>query len=111
MTTHDEKARGDVPPHDPTFDLENLDCSAVLADVWLLLDNECDQDVRARLTAHLQTCQQCFEHYGIEKQLKALINRKCGGDQAPAGLRERLTVQIRQSVTITETQIDGPDRT
>ncbi len=79
-------------------EFEQLDCSAVIADVWLLLDNECDTDVRDRLQSHMNTCHSCLEHYGIEAQLKSLINRKCGGDQAPDRLRARLTVEIRQTV-------------
>lgn len=87
---------------DPEF--TSLDCSAVIADVWLLLDGECDADAKARLQGHLEDCPSCFAHYGIEKQLKDLISRKCGGDAAPAGLRERLTLQIRRSVTVTTTE-------
>ncbi|MFM9377374.1 mycothiol system anti-sigma-R factor [Gordonia sp. VNK21] len=82
-----------------------LDCSAVLADIWLLLDNECDQNARARLQSHVQGCPSCLEHYGIQRQLKELIGRKCGGDAAPEGLRERLRVEIRRSVTVRQTTI------
>ncbi|MDR2280196.1 MAG: mycothiol system anti-sigma-R factor, partial [Gordonia sp. (in: high G+C Gram-positive bacteria)] len=74
---------------------ENLDCSAVVADIWLLLDNECDAGARERLQGHLDGCPSCFEHFGVQRQLKALVNRKCGGDSAPEGLRERLRMEIR----------------
>ena len=30
-------------------EFERLDCSAVIADVWLMLDGECDDASRARL--------------------------------------------------------------
>ena len=83
---------------------DRLDCSAVIADVWLLLDNECDQNARARLQTHIDSCAPCLEHYGIEKQLKSLVSRKCGGDQAPEGLRERLTLEIRKTVVVRETR-------
>jgi mycothiol system anti-sigma-R factor len=72
-----------------------LDCSAVMADVWLLLDGECDPGAKQRLQVHLQSCSQCFSHFGIEQQIKSLVSRKCGGDRAPDGLRERLRVEIR----------------
>ena len=75
-------------------EFEQLDCSAVIADVWLLLDNECDEASRQRLQKHIDECGSCFEAYGIEEKVKRLISRKCGGDQAPAGLRERLSVEI-----------------
>ncbi|MEO9329892.1 mycothiol system anti-sigma-R factor [Gordonia aurantiaca] len=83
-------------------ELTQLDCSAVIADVWLLLDNECDENARRRLQGHLDNCPSCLAHYGIERQLKQLVNRKCGGDQAPQGLRERLRVEIRKTVIVRE---------
>ena len=89
---------------DPEF--EALDCTNVLADVWLLLDNECDPGARARLQEHLDRCPACLAQFGIEQQIKELIGRKCGGERAPQGLADRLRLRIRQSTTITQTS-DG----
>ena len=75
-----------------------LDCSAVIADIWLILDNECDASSRARLQHHLDTCPPCLEYYGLEEKIKALLARKCGGDRAPEGLRDRLKMEIRRSM-------------
>ncbi|RVW05273.1 mycothiol system anti-sigma-R factor [Rhodococcus xishaensis] len=86
-------------------EFEQLDCSAVIADVWLLLDHECDEGARVRLQHHLDTCRECFEAYGIEEKVKSLIGRKCGGERAPEGLRERLSIQIRRTVILTETDL------
>ncbi|WUI29611.1 mycothiol system anti-sigma-R factor [Nocardia sp. NBC_00416] len=77
-----------------------LDCTAVLADVWLMLDGECDDRTRERLRHHMDHCAPCIEAYGIEEKIKSMLSRKCGGDRAPDALRERLTVEIRRSVTI-----------
>ncbi|MBJ8338385.1 mycothiol system anti-sigma-R factor [Antrihabitans sp. YC3-6] len=77
-----------------------LDCTAVIADVWLMLDNECDQATRERLQYHLDTCGTCLEQYGIEEQIKGLLSRKCGGERAPEGLRQRLSFEIRRTVVI-----------
>ena len=85
---------------------ERLDCSAGIADVWLMLDNECDEGSRARLQRHIDECGSCFAAYGIEEKVKSLISRKCGGDQAPAGLRERLSIEIRRTVFIKQTETD-----
>lgn len=76
-------------------DLE-LDCTAVLADVWLMLDGECDEATRARLQHHLDHCAACIEAYGIEEKLKHMLSRKCGADRAP----DSLTVEIRRSISI-----------
>ena len=87
----------DVPkvPDASSGEFENLDCSAVIADVWLMLDNECDDASRQRLQRHIDDCGSCFAAYGIEEKVKSLISRKCGGDQAPAGLRERLSIETQ----------------
>ena len=73
-------------------------CDEVLAEVWLFLDHECDQARRELLRQHLQECHPCLAAYGIEEKLKELLARKCGGEQAPNGLRARLRDQIRMAV-------------
>ena len=88
-------------------DVDRLYCSAVIADVYLLLDSECDAGSRAKLQRHLDECGTCLEAYGIEEKIKSLLGRKCGGEHAPEGLRERLLLQIRRTVVVTE--IDSTD--
>ena len=39
-------------------------------------------------------CGPCIEAYGIEEKIKGLLSRKCGGEHAPEGLRERLKLEI-----------------
>lgn len=96
---HDDRGAGDE------MDLE-LDCSAVLTDVWLILDGECDETTRARLQHHMDHCSPCIEAYGLEEKLKHLLSSKCGGERAPESLRERLTIDIRRSITLTETRVE-----
>ncbi|MEO9222267.1 MAG: zf-HC2 domain-containing protein, partial [Mycobacteriaceae bacterium] len=38
----------------------DIDCSAVLADVWLFLDGECDGESRRRVQRHLDDCSPCL---------------------------------------------------
>jgi len=73
-------------------------CQDVLAEVWLFLDQECDQSRRELLRQHLDECNPCLAVYGIEEKLKELLARKCGGEQAPNALRARLRDQIRSAV-------------
>lgn len=75
-------------------DRHETDCSEVLAEVWLYLDQECDCERRKLLQHHLDECRPCLEQYGISEQLKALLARKCGGEQAPTELRQRLRDSI-----------------
>ena len=76
----------------------DTDCAEVLAEVWLFLDGECDPDRRALLTKHLEECSPCLAEYGLDEKLKTLLATKCGGDRAPAGLKDRLRNQIRTAV-------------
>jgi mycothiol system anti-sigma-R factor len=72
-----------------------MDCDDVLADVYLYLDDETDPDVRHRIRAHLDDCAPCLRHFGLEQDVKSLVARTCGGDQAP----ERLKARIRGRLT------------
>lgn len=69
-------------------------CSDVLRDVWSFLDNELDPDRRAAVQRHLDGCSPCLEEAGIDTKLKELLARKCGGEQAPAELRERIVSKL-----------------
>jgi mycothiol system anti-sigma-R factor len=85
---------------DNIFDDAHVDCAAVMADVNLLLDHECDESSRERLQAHLDECGPCLEAYGVEEKIKRLLSRKCGGELAPPSLRERLSFEIRRQIII-----------
>ncbi|MGH4015817.1 MAG: mycothiol system anti-sigma-R factor [Pseudonocardiaceae bacterium] len=79
-------------------DPHETDCSEVLAEVWLFLDNECDHERRALLQRHLEECGPCLEEFGLVEHLKALLARKCRGDHAPDALKQRLRQSIREIV-------------
>ena len=80
------------------------DCSDVLAEVWLFLDNECDGERRRLLAGHLDECGPCLAEYGLEEKLKRLLATKCGGDKAPAALREQIRVAVLQQAQVTLTE-------
>ncbi|MEU5697129.1 mycothiol system anti-sigma-R factor [Actinosynnema sp. NPDC020468] len=82
------------------------DCSEVLAEVWLFLDQECDERRKQLLQTHLEECHPCLEEYGLEEHLKALLAKKCGGEHAPEDLKNRLRARIHQTTTTgTETTV------
>jgi mycothiol system anti-sigma-R factor len=75
----------------------NIDCDDVLRDVYLYLDDETDDaELRGRIRRHLDACSPCLKQYGLEQDVRALIARCCGGDQAPAALYERIRVRITE---------------
>lgn len=88
-------------------------CNEVLAEVWLFLDQECDQGRWELLRRHLDECNPCLAAYGIEEKLKQLLARKCGGEHAPNELRDRLReqiraavlAQVRSAITVEQTQV------
>jgi len=89
------------------------DCNDVLAELWLFLDHECDQERRRFLTRHLEACGPCLVEYGIDEKLKRLLATKCGGEHAPPGLKDRLREQIRDAV-LEQAEVlveQGPDGT
>jgi mycothiol system anti-sigma-R factor len=73
-----------------------IDCDDVLRDVYLYLDDETDQEARHRIRQHLDGCGPCLREFGLEQDLKALVARCCGGDVAPAALRERIRVRLTE---------------
>lgn len=73
-------------------------CSEVLTEVFLFLDSECDEPRRQLIAEHLEECGPCLQQFGVEKQIKELVARKCGGDRAPDGLRQRVLLHLRTVV-------------
>ncbi|MGB9378524.1 MAG: mycothiol system anti-sigma-R factor [Mycobacteriales bacterium] len=74
-----------------------LDCREVLGKVYLYLDNECDEGKRAKIAEHLDECGPCLREFGIEAEVKKLVNRCCGNDAAPDSLRLKLRDQLRDA--------------
>lgn len=92
-------------------DSDDLDCQEFLGEVYLYLDSECDEKRRAQLQRHMDECPGCLAKYGLERDIKALIGRCCGGDRAPDSLRARVQAQIRQAVTIARSETLATDGT
>lgn len=75
-----------------------LDCDEVLADVYLYLDDESDDEARSRIRAHLDDCAPCLRRFGLEQDVKSLVARSCGGDVAPSSLKQRIRGRLTQVV-------------
>jgi mycothiol system anti-sigma-R factor len=69
-------------------------CDDVLSHVFEFLDHETDDARRAVIAEHLEDCSPCLRQFGIEQEFKALVRRRCGGDQPPIGLRDRIKMQL-----------------
>src|SRR6476659_650453 len=88
--------------------IEIHSCNDGLSHVFEFLDHETDDARRAVLAEHLEDCSSCVREFRIEQEFKALVRRRGGGDAPPAGLRERIKVQLT-SVSFEEdgTQVSG----
>jgi mycothiol system anti-sigma-R factor len=78
----------------PGEPIEINSCDDVLSHVFEFLDHETGAERRAVIAEHLEDCSSCLREFGIEQEFKALVRRRCGGDAPPAGLRERIKVQL-----------------
>ncbi len=80
-------------------DSHDIDCRQILKEVYLYLDLECSDDRRQLISNHLDECPHCLAEYGIEREVKTLVGRCCGGDRAPQQLRDDLRRRIGALVT------------
>ena len=71
------------------------DCRSFLACLYLYLDGEIDELSKADIDRHLELCTGCEQHLVFERDLKALVRRKCS-EQPDAILIERLRVEIQR---------------
>jgi mycothiol system anti-sigma-R factor len=85
---------------------EDSQCTGVLRDVWLFLDDEMDPENRAKVQQHLDECSPCLVEAGLDQKLKELLHKKCGGDRAPEQLRQRLVATLH-SVRVTSVTDEG----
>ena len=69
-------------------------CQEALATLYTFLDGELTAERRDTIRHHLDECAPCFEAFGFEAELKALIARKCR-DEVPAPLRRRVAEALR----------------
>jgi mycothiol system anti-sigma-R factor len=72
------------------------ECKDVLDEVYLYLDLECTDDRRQLIKHHLDECSPCLREYGIEQEVKALVARCCGAENAPEELKARLRAKLSE---------------
>jgi mycothiol system anti-sigma-R factor len=74
------------------------ECKDVLGEVYLYLDLECSDERRDLIKLHLDECSPCLREYGIETEVKALVARCCGAENAPEELKQRLRAKLSELV-------------
>lgn len=75
-------------------DPHEVDCREVLSEVYFYLDAECADARRAIIRQHLDECTPCLREFGIEQEVRALVQRCCRQEVAPNGLKDRLREKL-----------------
>lgn len=86
-------------------------CSEVLEQIYVYLDREISEAECEEIREHLEECGPCLREYGLERAVKALVAKHCGCDPAPADLRSKVLVRIRQvraELEIADLPLFGP---
>ena len=71
-------------------------CTEVLDRVYGYLDGELNELDCAKIRQHLDECGPCLREYGLEEVVKRMVQKHCGCDPAPAELRAKILVRIRE---------------
>jgi mycothiol system anti-sigma-R factor len=86
----------------------DTDCSEVLERMFFFIDNELPNADFSEIKKHLDDCGPCLQKYDLERTVKALVRRSCA-ERAPAQLREKVLVRIREvqvEITTTDLRVD-----
>jgi mycothiol system anti-sigma-R factor len=75
--------------------MTDKDCSEVIHQMLVFIDNELDQASCGEIEHHLEECGPCLKEYNLERTVKALVARSCS-EQAPEQLREKVLLRIRE---------------
>ncbi len=72
-----------------------VDCEHVLKEIELYLDGELGGEVCAEIREHLSGCSPCMGRTEFRRRLRGLLAAKCGCEEMPAELRERIQFLLR----------------
>jgi mycothiol system anti-sigma-R factor len=70
------------------------ECREALERLHIYLDGECEASMAATIRSHLDDCPPCLDRADFERELRAVIARKCK-DAAPHGLVDRVIDILR----------------
>ena len=86
--------------------MTDKDCSEVIHQMLVFIDDELDQASCGEIQQHLEECGPCLKEYNLERTVKALVARSCS-EHAPEQLREKVLLRIRE-VHLSVTEVEGP---
>ena len=72
------------------------DCTASLEELYTFLDGELTMERREHIRSHLEGCQNCYEAFDFEAELRIVVSTKCR-DEVPDSLRNRVAEALKQA--------------
>ena len=72
------------------------ECQQALRDLERFLDGELEQPLQGLLDTHLHGCTPCMERADFKRGIRALISSRCGCDEVPPALRERISSLLQE---------------
>ena len=73
-------------------------CRQTLERAYLLIDGEEVAEAETlSIRQHLEECRPCFERYGLEIEVKAVISRLRGSQPCPEALKHRIAGLIEEA--------------
>ncbi|MFT4082650.1 MAG: mycothiol system anti-sigma-R factor [Nocardioides sp.] len=81
--------------HDAADEVTPAECADFLEQIVYLIDNELDDDDRAAVRKHLDTCNPCLAKYDLQRTVKEVVARSCS-ESAPGDLRAKIMVRLEQ---------------
>jgi mycothiol system anti-sigma-R factor len=79
-------------------DLSEIECTEVLRRLELYLDGELEDVLCVEIEEHLVSCDPCTHHSDFQRRLKEILRAKCGCDEVPANVLERLRVVLEREI-------------
>jgi anti-sigma factor (TIGR02949 family) len=82
------------------------ECTEVVRDLYLYLDEEIDADRRQAVLHHLEECSPCFEAFDFEAELRTVVVAHNAQD-CPEPLRQRIMGKLRDILGESDTEWGG----
>lgn len=68
----------------------DVDCGEVLVELQRFVDGEIGPERVESMREHLAACYPCADRAEFERQFRALVRARCGGETAPPNLLDRI---------------------
>ena len=75
-------------------DSPNTDCAESLKELYTFLDGELTVERRLHIRQHLESCQNCYEAFDFEAELRIVVSTRCR-EEVPDHLRNRVADALR----------------